>query len=209
MTTEQTIQEKLSAPFSVTHQKKGMTYITGEQVTSRLNDVLGWDGWDFQVKMHGYDQESDEIWVLGELTVRTTAGVVVKEQFGSQKHNRTKDAKEIIDYGFDLKGAATDAMKKCASLVGVGLYLSERDGGTPAAQPMPQRPPVQNTPAKPRATFMELAAQMGYTREQVDQCSQLIFENRVAKDLTGTERTKLLAYMETAKREAMKEKVSA
>ena len=31
-----------------------------------------------------------------------------------------------LDLGFDLKGATTDAMKKCASLLGVGLYLSRK-----------------------------------------------------------------------------------
>src|SRR5262249_16039805 len=36
-----------------------------------------------------------------------------------------------IDVGFDLKGATTDALKKCASLVGVGLYLSRKDAPTP------------------------------------------------------------------------------
>jgi hypothetical protein len=32
-----------------------------------------------------------------------------------------------MDIGFDLKGAATDALKKCASLVGVGLYLWKKE----------------------------------------------------------------------------------
>lgn len=101
-----------------------LTYITGEQCASRLNDVLGYNGWSFRITEHGIHSEADEIWVLGELVVQ---GQFVRQQFGSQKIKRAKTTGTIIDIGFDLKGAATDAMKKCASLIGVGLYLYDKD----------------------------------------------------------------------------------
>lgn len=189
-------REKLAAPFDKTFEKNGQTYITGEQVTTRLNEVLGWDGWSFQIKMHGYDQESDEIWVLGELT----ALGVTKEQFGSQKHNRTKGDRAIIDYGFDLKGAATDAMKKCASLIGVGLYLSEKSGGAP----MPIRPPIQNTPAPEKKGFFAVMEELGFNRDTVTAESQRMFNNKEPRQLTKEEMKSLqLSLEEKAKKVAV------
>lgn len=150
------IYEQLTAPFSHTFKKPGsnLDYITGEQVTSRLNEALGWDGWSFEVKQHGYNEEADELWVLGELRVvmPTTTACISKQQFGSQKPNRYSGGKnegKVIDLGFDLKGAATDALKKCASLIGVGLYLHEKESSqTQRQQPSrPTPPPVPNSPA--------------------------------------------------------------
>jgi hypothetical protein len=48
------------------------------------------------------------------------------DKFVSQKIKRSRSTGAPLDLGFDLKGAATDAMKKCASLLGVGLYLSRK-----------------------------------------------------------------------------------
>lgn len=111
---------------------RGLTYLTGNQVISRLNEVLGPAGWSFEIREHGFDADSDEIWVLGRLELYVEGKTVIcREQFGSQKHNRRRNNGAILDYGFDLKGAGTDALKKCASLIGVGLYLSEKEGGIP------------------------------------------------------------------------------
>lgn len=151
------VYAQLAAPFDVHHKDpRGLDYLTGNQVVGRLNEVLGPAHWTFSVKEHGYDPESDEIWVLGRLTAHIETpelfGDVCREQFGSQKHNRRKTQNNlngpgaILDYGFDLKGAATDALKKCATLIGVGLYLSEKDGGIP--QDDAPRPPVARQAAK-------------------------------------------------------------
>ena len=56
---------------------------------------------------------------------------VVRQQFGSQKIRRSRSTGAPLDLGFDLKGASTDAMKKCASLLGVGLYLSRKEATRP------------------------------------------------------------------------------
>ena len=61
--------------------------------------------------------------MVAEIGERT----VVRQQFGSQKLRRSRSTGVPLDLGFDLKGASTDAMKKCASLLGVGLYLSRKE----------------------------------------------------------------------------------
>ncbi len=136
------VYARLSAPFDVTFTDfRGgveLTYVTGEQVTSRLCEVLGVQGWSFRVVEHGINVEADEIWVLGELTAEIAGQTVTRQQFGSQKLKRARSSGAPLDIGFDLKGAATDALKKCASLIGVGLYLSRKESlpaPAPAAGP--------------------------------------------------------------------------
>jgi hypothetical protein len=103
-----------------------ITFITGEQCATRLNETLTVLGWSFRVIDHGINQEADEAWVLGEIAATINGQTVIRQQFGSQKIKRSRSTGVALDLGFDLKGAATDCMKKCASLLGVGLYLSHK-----------------------------------------------------------------------------------
>ena len=122
---------QLAAPFEITFTDvRGgveVTFISGEQVVSRLNEVLGVAGWSFRVVRHDINPEADEAWALGELVAEIGERSVVRQQFGSQKVRRSRSTGAPLDLGFDLKGASTDAMKKCASLLGVGLYLSRKE----------------------------------------------------------------------------------
>ncbi len=134
---------RLAAPFDVTFRDlRGgveLEYITGEQATTRLNETLGFLNWSFRVLEHGIHAEADECWVLGELTVVLDGRTVNRQQFGSQKVKRSRSSGTPLDIGFELKGASTDALKKCASLIGVALYLWKKEppaglgsGGRPA-----------------------------------------------------------------------------
>ncbi|MBI2756617.1 MAG: hypothetical protein HYX52_07900 [Chloroflexi bacterium] len=125
------LYQRLAAPFDSTFRDvRGgveLEYITGEQCVSRLNETLGVENWSFRISEHGINVEADEAWVLGEMTAQVTDRCIVRQQFGSQKLKRSRASGQPLDIGFDLKGAATDALKKCASLVGVGLYLSRKE----------------------------------------------------------------------------------
>jgi hypothetical protein len=125
------LYSRLAAPFDVTFTDvRGgveMKYVSGEQVVTRLNEVLGVGGWSFRVLGHDINAEADEAWALGELMAEIGERTVVRQQFGSQKVRRSRSTGAPLDLGFDLKGASTDAMKKCASLLGVGLYLSRKE----------------------------------------------------------------------------------
>lgn len=48
---------------------------------------------------------------------------MVKTQFGSSKITRAKNSGEPISLADDYKAAATDSLKKCATMFGVGLHL--------------------------------------------------------------------------------------
>jgi hypothetical protein len=93
-----------------------LDYVEGHTVIARLNAAL--DGaWSFEVVAH--EIRDHEVLVLGKLTV---AGIV-KMQFGASQVTRDRETKALISLGDDLKAAATDALKKCATFLGVGLHL--------------------------------------------------------------------------------------
>src|SRR4030081_2142119 len=130
------VYSRLAAPFEVTFSDvRGgveLKYVSGEQVVTRLNEVLGVGGWSFRVLRHDVNSEADEAWALGELVAEIGERTVVRQQFGSQKVRRSRSTGAPLDLGFDLKGASTDAMKKCASLLGVGLYWSRKEPARPS-----------------------------------------------------------------------------
>jgi hypothetical protein len=101
---------------------KMLDYIEGHAVIQRLNDAFDAD-WSFNVVRHDILKETDEVVVLGELK----AGSVVKTQFRSSRITRASESGEIVSLADDLKAAATDALKKAATLLGVGLHLYRND----------------------------------------------------------------------------------
>ena len=101
---------------------KMLDYIEGHAVIQRLNDAFDAD-WSFTIIQHEILKETDEVIVQGELK----AGNVVKMQFGSSRITRARESGDIISLAGDLKAAATDALKKAATLFGVGLHLYRND----------------------------------------------------------------------------------
>ena len=93
-------------------------FVTGTYVKKVLNYTFGWM-WDFEIKDKG--REGNQVWVLGRLTIKNPKGdpMIIKEQFGRAEIKFKKGTKEALDYGNDLKAASTDALKKCASELGI------------------------------------------------------------------------------------------
>jgi hypothetical protein len=114
----------LSAPFPpevIRHRTgaggKDLTWVDARTVAARLDEVLGVNAWDFAVEPVG-----DTNTVVGILTCRFPDGTVARRQdFGY----------ETGGSGESLKEAASDALRRCASLFGVARYLY--GGEKPAA----------------------------------------------------------------------------
>lgn len=186
-----TTYERLAAEFEHVFQdtRGGFTfdYITGEQCTSRLNEVLGPGGWSFRVLEHGIHAEADECWVMGELTAIIDGQTVVKQHFGSQKVKRSRSSGTPLDIGFDLKGAATDALKKCASLIGVALYLWKKE---PAAG-LSISQPAGNVPSSGNKST---AGALGITDALLcEECGEALTETRF-KDGTNWAPSQLAVF---------------
>ncbi len=133
-----TLLEKPFGPENV-KQRQGsfgntLDYVQGHAVVDRLNEAFE-ANWTFELTNHWILKETDEVLVLGKLT----AEGITKMAFGSKQITRNKDTKAIISLGDDLKAASTDALKKAASLLGVGLYLYSTPKGKGSVEsPMDQ-----------------------------------------------------------------------
>ena len=101
-----------------------LSYVPHSYITQKLNHVLGLH-WSFDVASHEIVDHHDqnlpsEVVVLGRLRVvinNTTSTIITKEQFGSQA------IKSDMGIGDTYKSAASDALRKCASLLGIALDL--------------------------------------------------------------------------------------
>jgi len=93
------------------------TYVTQSYVVKVLNYVFGWI-WDFEIEDQG--REQNQVWVKGRLTVKSPKGdMITKSQFGRADIKFKRGTQQMLDYGNDLKAAASDSLKKCASLLGI------------------------------------------------------------------------------------------
>ena len=129
-----------------------LNYIEGAAVVARLNDVL--DGeWSFVIVEHRV-LDTNEVLVLGRLTVLNQ---ITKEAFGKSSPAISRETGEVLSAGDAFKSAATDSLKKCASLLGLGLYLHSDDlTDTPDEKPAEEQ---RERPVKPTATPRERLTQ--------------------------------------------------
>lgn len=104
-------------------------YVTGAYVEKVLNYVFGWN-WDFEIisqQLVG-SKKNEQVITLGKLTVKDGSGhTITKTQNGRKdvayktemKGGQKVKTEEYLDLGNDYKASATDALKKCASLLGI------------------------------------------------------------------------------------------
>ena len=102
-----------------------LSYVETHAVIARLNE--GCDRWDFDIVEHSV--HDDEVIVLGKLT----ADGVVKTAFGGSSITIDSQGR-VVSLADDLKAAASDSLKKCASLLGVGLELYVAPPAKPTAR---------------------------------------------------------------------------
>jgi len=205
--------ESLQTPFSPSdiRQREGsfgktLDYIEAHSVIARLNDALTGD-WSFEVVSWEVNDEADEVIVLGKLS----AGSITKMQIGGSKRKRHKQSGNLVSLGDDIKAAASDALKKCATLLGVGLHLyrSEEAVTHPAAQhseppptrhpsaPRQQQQPISTTTtgnrltAKQKSLIMKLAVEAGLSHPEITQHCQDVY-GRTVDFLSKADASKLI-----------------
>lgn len=123
-------------PGQHVHTRKGkggqnFKYVTGAYVKSQLNRLFGFD-WNFSIKQ--FDVKGNQAIVFGRLegNIRDKDGklitTLVREQFGRADIKvKREDKTKPLDFGNDLKAAATDALKKCASDLGIARDVYAAD----------------------------------------------------------------------------------
>jgi hypothetical protein len=182
--------DQLTKPFprdalmTRTVQGKGFTYVQGHSVINRLNAATG-NCWDFEI----LDTQTREVEIAakpeynkpGRIDLLITARVrLTLPGLGSREHVGVQMVSP--GSGEDLvKGAVTDALKKAASLFGVGIELYgedfERDEHVDRATGEIRNPPPpprsaavdQELPVNARAeaakTTWALAQSLGLSRD--------------------------------------------
>lgn len=136
------ISKALCAPFEekdLKHRpgRAGMTftYADARAVAQRLDDTLGIECWQFEVKV----ADGARNVVHGSLAVVIGGKTTIRQDFGYP--NSTQDDEP-------LKSAASDALRRCAAQVGVGRSLYSPEKGVPVAPLRFTRPnvPQSGTP---------------------------------------------------------------
>jgi len=115
-------------------------YVPGYWFDAQANALFG-HLWSYEVRDKGFlggtDKAPEHMWVLGRVTIHVPGKTVVetfpdghtietrydsisvvKEQFGSSEVKKSKETGKPLDYGDDLKSAATDSKKKCLTNFG-------------------------------------------------------------------------------------------
>jgi len=123
-------------PKTHVHEKPGkgggrFKYVTGAYVKSQLNRLFGFD-WSFTVKE--FTVKGNQCIVFGHLegNIRDQDGnikaTLIREQFGRADIKVPRaDKTKALDFGNDLKAATTDALKKCASDMGIARDIYAAD----------------------------------------------------------------------------------
>jgi len=101
-------------------------YVEVSYVQKVLNLMFGWD-WDFEIVDEKVLLECKEVVVKGRLTCRMGDKTIVKTQYGNKEIIFKHATDEPLSIGNDLKAAASDALKKCASLIGIAADIYGRD----------------------------------------------------------------------------------
>lgn len=122
---------------TVTKSGTALTYIPVSEVINRLNKILGVDKWSFTIVRCERDAV-DPDFVVAHVRIEYFISEffsISRDGFGGQKIKRNKQG-QILDLGDEFKGAISDALKKAAQTLGVGLYLARSDDAMEIEQAM-------------------------------------------------------------------------
>ena len=183
----------LTRPFTNIKQRPGhngqqLSYIAGHQVVARLIEAFGLQ-WSFKVLAHEIGNQ--QVIVLGELKI----GDTVKQAFGGSDITRARNGDgQSLSVADDLKAAATDSLKKCATLLGVGLHLyGDANDNYPAMSTHPGEQSRQSTPHNRNGNGLRLS------RKQLAYIQRLAQSNSLARgdleDLARARFGKSCAYL--------------
>jgi hypothetical protein len=215
---EEEVSKKLAEPFPQSaHQTrragggKDLTYVQGHVYIHRLNDATG-NRWDFSVDKIERTQIDDSNALLMAYVTLEIPGLGKRSHVGVQMVN-ARGGEDLV------KGCVTDALKKAASLFGVGLELYGPDyeageiGNTPQTHqngPGATLPPRDRSTSTNTVTDEPTAYPSGVTNKQVKAigaiASKLGLEPEEVKRMHGKDSATLLSRTEAS---ALIERLSA
>lgn len=165
-------------------------YVPGWWFVEQLNALFGYY-WDFEIESHEVGTES--CWVKGKLTIKDPKSnlTVTKSAFGGSKIK--SKGNPAIDIGDDLKSAATDALKKAATLLGIAADIYGR------------REVQSETSSKTQLTSLySIAEKRSISKEKIEELSQKEF----SKSLDELTEIDILALIRKVRSLATEKEVS-
>jgi Rad52/22 family double-strand break repair protein len=169
-------------PREQVYKRKGrgggeFDYVTGSYCVKWLNFNFGWN-WEYESINEPSASEViqlitgkiDQIWVTGKLTVHSPDNKfsIIKMQSGSAEIKFKRDTRSPVDVGDDMKAAHTDALKKCASLLGFASDIYGKAGYIQEAGKTPSEP------QSPQALPEPLPQQEEVTKCEADGCNNIL-----------------------------------
>lgn len=175
-------------PRSKIRQKTGvhgqpLHYVLWPEVVKRLNQVFNGD-WSFETVE--WQLSNRTLIVLGRLS----AGSTVKMQFGSWPLDND------LNFGDALKAAASDSLKRCSVLLGIGLHLY--------APPPANRSPSQPTAAissRQQGLIESLARRLCWSEQELDRLCREQFGGSL-EQLERSEASRLIDQMRQRHKDA-------
>lgn len=130
-TSSKTQEDALKEPFprealrELKKQGTSLTYVPVSEVIARLNNVLGTGKWSIMESVAELDSNHPD-WVIAKVTIRASVDGVMTTRigWGGQQVKMKRDGSGPLDLGDEFKGATSDALKKAAQALGVGLDLA-------------------------------------------------------------------------------------
>ncbi len=204
-------------PPDIIFKRKGksgkyFSYVPHNYVTRILNEAFS-HAWSFEADLIAELSRGDELVVKGRLTVHGANGKsIVKEQFGQCEIPRDKFGKAGMTAGDALKGAGSDALRKCASLLGIALdlygehndeYEKEEYNEQPInVTPQPQQPPPPKRISQRQQNFIfKLTASHIWTKKERQDITDWVLSREKPKTVDDGSRMIDRMKEEIAKRE--------
>ena len=169
-----------------TRQGRGgrvLLYTDGAYVIRTLNEAFG-HNWDLEAdneEIFWFNEKPFEAKCRVKLTVRIGDTSITKMQYGCQPIEMLSNGTAPVSIGDALKGAATDGLKKCASLLGIALDLYDSDSQINTANP--QQVQKEIAQAKAQATKAPVTIEQHTTTHMPN--GQVIVANKTIDAATG------------------------
>lgn len=192
----------LTQPFRTDQlkQRKGhhgqvLSYVDVAAVIERLNEAFEHQ-WSFEVTEHEIQQ--GEVVVLGKLS----AGGITKMAFGGSSITTDKVG-DVLSIADDLKAASSDALKKCASMLGVALELyrgaKDRSPDRPAQEGAVtgRRPlmPMERVTSKQLATIHSISRRNNMDKRDLETFIEDRVGHSVLNELSRADASKLISEL--------------
>jgi hypothetical protein len=203
------VYEDTPKKYIKTRQGRGSTqlaYVETGYIVMRLNELFNYM-WDFEVLEESIHAKAKQVSVRGKLTIHLSPELkITKTQYGGaniKTHSSTGMPLSIAD---DLKAAASDALKKCASLIGIasdvywGGEVDIEDDTESALEDTVEPQEVRNVATDPtlrskQKLYFMVAVEAGYDPEKAKDLAKKAYKVESFNDIKAKQLEDLVDWM--------------